>query len=466
MTHRIDADLLIAGGTVVTQNPRRDIIGVGAVAVSGAEIVDVGPADILQARYEARRTIDARGQFVFPGLINTHTHLFQTFIKGLGQGLSLYEWVDSIAAPSTVEMTNREGYLSALLGGLEALHCGTTTVLDFMYSMPATHLYREVARAFTDLGLRGVLGLGLMETGEQHDLSPCQFRPVSEALAEWESLAVELSTSLISPALAPEIAFGITRSGLEQIRRFASDRQMLITIHINEVDDDDRAMVADHGIRCVPFLERIGFWGPDVLAVHCVKMTPEDIAILARHDVKLSHNPVSNMYLGVGTAPIAQMAAAGLTVSLATDGAGSNNSQDMLEVLKCAGLMHRLSAQDAGATNAAMILDMATLGGAKAIGQSNRLGSIEVGKQADLFLFDPLHPKATPVLDPVSTLVFSSGAESITTTIAAGKVLLDNGRVTSVDERALLAECQTAAWDLARRVGTTRHLPERGYRMP
>ncbi len=459
-----DVDLLISGGTVVTQNGQREIISRGAVAVQGATIVAVGPADLLDGHYPARRTVDARGQFVFPGLINTHTHLLQTFIKGLGQGLSLYEWVDSIAAPSSVEMTRREAYLSALLGGLEALRCGTTTVLDFMYSMPASHLYREVAHAFADLGLRGVLGLGLMETGEQHDLSPCQFRPVSEALAEWADLGPELSTSLITPALAPEIAFGITRAGLKHIRRFASDKSMLITIHINEVDDDDRAMLADYGQRCIPFLEQLGFWGPDVLAVHCVKLQPEDIDILVRHGVKVSHNPVSNMYLGVGVAPIGKMMEAGLTVSLATDGAGSNNSQDMLEAMKCAGLLHRLWAQDPAATSAQVILDMATLGGASAIGRSDSLGSLEVGKQADLFLFDALRPKATPVLDPVSTLVFSSGMDSVTTTVVAGKVLLDDGKVTTVDEPDVLRECQAAAWALARRAGTERLLPVSGYR--
>jgi 5-methylthioadenosine/S-adenosylhomocysteine deaminase len=464
MTLSQSIDLLITGGTVITQNAQREIINQGAVAVQGASIVAVGPADQLNAQYRALRTIDARGLFAFPGLINTHNHLFQTFIKGLGQGLSLYEWVDGIAAPSAVAMTAREAYLSAVLGGLEALRSGTTTMLDFMYSMPVSHLYREVGRAFRDLGLRGILGLGLMETGEQHDLSPCQFRPVSEALAEWASLAAELSTDLISPALAPEIAFGITRPGLEHIRRFASDQNMPITLHLNEADDDDRAMLADYGVRCIPFLEQIGFLGPDVLAVHCVKVQPEDIDIMARHNVKISHNPISNMYIGIGAAPIIKMVNAGLTVSLATDGAGANNSQDMLEVLKCAGLMHRLMALDAAATSAPMILDMATLGGAKAIGQADRLGSLEVGKQADLFLFDPLRPRAIPVLDPVSTLVFSSGTESITTTIVAGKVLLDNGKVITVDERDILTECQAAAWDLARRAGTDRFLAKDGYR--
>ena len=125
-------DLLVSGGTVLTQNPAREIIAGGAVAIDGSRIVAIGPSAELDARYEARRRIDAAGRYVFPGLINTHTHLYQTFMKGLGEGLPLYQWIDEITAPSTVAMTPREGYLSALLGGIEALRSGTTTVLDFM----------------------------------------------------------------------------------------------------------------------------------------------------------------------------------------------------------------------------------------------------------------------------------------------------------------------------------------------
>jgi 5-methylthioadenosine/S-adenosylhomocysteine deaminase len=446
-------DLLITGGTVVTENAERRIIPDGAIAILGDTIIAVAPADEVKLAYSAKRTIDASGRFIFPGLINTHTHLFQTFIKGLGEGLSLYEWVDSIAAPSSVALNDHEAYLSAIIGGLEALRSGTTTVLDFMYSMPKTNLYRAVAQAFGDLKLRGILGIGLMETGEVHGLSPCQFRPVEEALAEWDRITTELANPRLSFALAPEIAFGISRTGLEQIRQFATEHKMPITIHINEVPDDDSAILADHGMRCVPFLESLHFWGPDVLAVHCVNMQPEDMEIFIRHQVKISYNPVSNMYLGVGMAPIREMLDAGITVSLATDGAGSNNSQDMLEALKCAALLMKTAKKNPAAVRALEVLDMATIDGAKAIGQSHRLGSLEIGKQADLFILDPLRPKTVPVLDPVATLVYSAGEDSVVTTIVAGQVLLDEGKITPVNEKKLLKESQKAAFDLATRIG-------------
>jgi 5-methylthioadenosine/S-adenosylhomocysteine deaminase len=214
----------------VSQNPSRDIIAGGAIAIRGSRIVAVGPAPELDAQYDARRRIDAAGRYVFPGLINTHTHLFQTFMKGLGEGLPLYEWIDTVTAPGTLAMTAREGYLSALLGGIEAIRSGTTTVLDFMYSMPRTDLYREVARAFKDLGLRGVLARGFIDYGEHHGLSRCQFHPVDQALAEWATLCGELAAPLLSFALAPEIPFGVDKDGLLALRHYADEHGMLITI--------------------------------------------------------------------------------------------------------------------------------------------------------------------------------------------------------------------------------------------
>jgi len=446
-------DLIIDGGTIITQNSSRERIPNGALAIRGSRIIGVGSAHEINYHFMAKRNISAAGKFIFPGLINTHTHLFQTFIKGLGEGFTLYEWIDSISAPSASGMSEEHAYLSGLLGGIESIRCGTSTVLDFMYSMPTSKLYRQIGRSFSTLKLRGVLGIGLMENGEEHGLSPCQFRPVLEALAEWEDITRQLSSPLISFALAPELPFGVAKEGFQAIRQFATDHHIPITLHINESPDDDKANLIDHGMRSVPFLESIGFWGADVIGVHCIRMQPEDIEIFAQRDVKISHNPVSNMYIGVGKAPIAEFRKAGLTISLATDGAGSNNSQDMIEVLKCAGLLQKLAHEDPGAIDSQTILDMATLGGAKALGREKDLGSLEVGKEADLFIFDPLRAKSTPVFDPVSSLVFSSGQDSIITTLVGGEVVMEESRILTVNEADVLRECQEKAWDLAQQVG-------------
>ena len=149
---------------------QRDIIPDGALAIQGSQIAAVSQTNDILGHYQAKRQINASGQYIFPGLINTHTHFFQTFIKGLGEGLSLYEWIDNISAPSSDGMSEEQAYLSGLLGGIESLHSGTTTVLDFMYSMPTSKLYRQIGRSYQQLGLRGVMGIGLMECGEEHGL--------------------------------------------------------------------------------------------------------------------------------------------------------------------------------------------------------------------------------------------------------------------------------------------------------
>lgn len=446
-------DLIISGGTIITQNGRREIIPDGGLAVKGSRIAAISNTDDLLNRYEADRHIRAVGRYIFPGLINTHTHLFQTFIKGLGEGLTLYEWIDSVAAPSASGMSEEHAYLSGLLGGIESIHCGTTTVLDFMYSMPTSKLYRQIGHSFRQLGLRGIMGIGLMENGEQHGLSPLQFRPVGEALAEWEDIMRQHGSDLLSFALAPELPFGVTRQNFIKIRQYATEHHIPITLHINESLEDDKANMIDYGMRAVPFLESIGFWSPDVIGVHCIKMQPEDIEIFVRRDVKISHNPVSNMYIGVGRAPVIDFQKAGLTISLATDGAGSNNSQDMIEVMKCAGLLHKAGHEDSGIINSQTILEMATLGGAKAIGRENDLGSLEIGKQADLFIFDPIRPKSVPVFDPVSSLIFSSAADNVVTTIIAGQAVMEEGKILTIDEPEVLRACQKKAWELAQRAG-------------
>ena len=452
-------DLLIRDATVITQNARRQVIPNAGVAITGEHIAAVGPLEQVSPACRPTRIIEASGCYVFPGLINTHTHAFQTFMKGLGEGMPLYEWVDAVTAPSTVAMRNEQGYQSALLAGIEALHSGVTTVLDFMYSMPNTDLYRSVAKAFSELGIRAVLARGIMDYGQHHGLPTCQFHPVDQSLTEWDGLVGELAHPLFSFALAPEIPFGVSHRGLLALREYADQNQMLLTMHINENQQDDQAMLADYGRRTIPFLEDIGFLGPDLLAVHCVAMQPEDIEIFARNNVKVSHNPVSNAYLGVGIAPLKQMNNAGICLSLGTDGAASNNSQDMIETLKCTGLMQKLVHNSAAAIKAAEILDMATLGGAAAIGQAHRLGSLEAGKQADLFIMDPGRAKSAPVLDPIASLVYSCGQDNVRSTIVAGKVVMDEGCISSIDTAALYERCQSSALELAQRVGTHKLLP-------
>jgi 5-methylthioadenosine/S-adenosylhomocysteine deaminase len=236
-----------------------------------------------------------------------------------------------------------------------------------------------------------------------------------------------------------------------------------MSLHTDEVVFDSQESLNRFGQRTVPFLESIGFLGPDVLHAHCVQLTDEDCTILARHDGKVSYNPVSNMYLGSGVPPIPRLMELGVTVSLGADGAASNNSQDMLEALKVAALLPKVAARDPAIFTAPDALRIATSGGAAALGRDD-FGWLEPGKRADLFLFDPLHAKSTPVHDEVSTLVYSSGQVNVRTTIVGGRAVLDNGRITGLDEGAILREAQTVAEQLSVIAGTRARLEGRWAR--
>jgi 5-methylthioadenosine/S-adenosylhomocysteine deaminase len=240
----------------------------------------------------------------------------------------------------------------------------------------------------------------------------------------------------------------------------ASESGMRMSLHTDEVLYDSAESVRRFGIRTLPFLESIGFLGPDVLHAHCVQLTEEDCQILARNGGRVSYNPVSNMYLGSGVPPIPRLLALGVTVGLGADGAASNNSQDMLEALKFGALLPKVAARDPAIITAADALRIATSGGAAALGRDD-FGSLEVGSRADLFIFNPLHAKSIPVHDPVSTLVYSSGEVNVRTTVVGGQVVLDDGRIVGVDEDAILREAQSLAEQLVTTAGTRERLEGR-----
>ena len=242
--------------------------------------------------------------------------------------------------------------------------------------------------------------------------------------------------------------------GLRAVRRMATERGMRISLHTDEVLFDSQESMRRFGLRTIPFLESIDFLGPDVLHAHCVQLTEEDCQILARRRGAVSYNPVSNMYLGSGVPPIPRLLDLGVTVGLGADGAASNNSQDMLEALKVGALLPKVAARDPAIFTAGDALRLATSGGAAALGRDD-FGTLEVGKRADLFIFDPHHAKSIPVHDPISTLVYSSGQVNVRTTVVGGKVVLDDRRIVGVDEDAILREAQTLAEQLSELAGHT-----------
>jgi 5-methylthioadenosine/S-adenosylhomocysteine deaminase len=451
-----DIDLLIRGGTVVTARPDGLVIPDAAIAISGASIVEVGPRKELEPRFSAERSIAADGMLIFPGLADTHTHLYQTLLKGLGDDLPLIEWIDACTQPSIPHLTPRMCYVAAALGCIESLRSGCTTIFDYMVDHPDTGVYDAILKAFGDVGIQGILGRGLRD--REVDTVTRPMPRFEEQLADCIRLVDSYGPDRIW--LAPGATWALEADSLRAARRLADERGMRISLHTDEVLFDSAETMRRFGMRTVPFLESINFLGPDVLHAHCVHLTEEDCQTLARYNACVSYNPVSNMYLGSGVPPIPRLLELGVTVSLGADGAASNNSQDMLEALKVAALLPKVAAQDPAIFTARDSLRIATTGGAAALGRDD-FGSLEPGKRADLFIFDPRHAKSIPVLDPVSTLVYSSGEANVRTTIVGGKPMLEDGRIVGVDEAAILREAQSLAEELSAAAGTRARLVDR-----
>lgn len=462
-------DLLVRHALIVTQDEQRRIIDDGALAVVGNRIAALGSTAEIDAAYTATRVIDATGRALFPGLLNIHTHLFQSAVKGLGEDMAVEQWVQAVTFPTAAAMSAEETYLLALVSCLENLRSGATTVMDFMYGMRDPALHDAVIQAMIDSGLRGRYTRTIVDGGAEMGIPPSMLQPAEEALAHAQALQaryVGAGDGRLDIGLAIGVIWAMTEPGLRATRRVANQTGMTITMHVNETPFDNVAAQQHWGRNTIPMLAETGVLGPDFVAVHCVHMTDAEIDLFAQHGVAVAYNAVSNMYLGSGIAPITRMADAGLTIGLATDGSGSNNCQDMLETLKFSALLQKVGRMDAACVLAQRTLDWATRGGAQSLGIGDQVGSLTPGMKADFFLANPFTPKAIPVHDPVATLVYSAGQANVETVVIDGRVVMKGGVFVHLDEASILRDAQRAAQQLAQRAGTERLLAHRGRWRP
>ncbi len=451
-------DLLIKNAIIVTVNSKKDIFWGGAVAIQGDKIVDVGNSEEICAKYPAAKdTVDAAGKVVFPGFVNTHTHLFQTLLKGLGDDVVLSRWCAAMTFPCSAYLTEEDCYSGAVLGCLEGLHSGITTMIDYMNPHNRPGLSDPIIKAFNDLHLRGVYGRGSMNTGEQFGVPRAVMQDVDTVAADCRRLLTRYhgsSNGRIRIWVAPAAAWSNSREMLQCLWKLTREFDTGFTIHISETPFDREASRQIHGLVDAEALQELGIVGPNVLLVHCVHLSDRDIRMIKHYDMKVSHNTVSNMYLSSGVAPVPRMLESGITVGLGVDGAASNNSQDMIELMKCTALLHKAYTMDPTIITAEKVLEMATIDGARALGMDDEVGSLEVGKKADVVIFNPnLAAKSIPMHNPVSTLVYSSSEANVETVVIDGEVVLRDGKVLLIDEPKFLTEAQQIAEDLAERAG-------------
>ncbi len=463
----LQADLMVLGGTVVTVDRGRRILDPGALAIQGGRIVAVGPREDIEGEFSAPKRLEARGKYIFPGLVNTHTHLFQTLLKGLGDDRRLVDWFCQMTGPSATALTEEDCYVAALAGCVEALRSGTTCIKDFMYVHPRPRLSDAVVQAMVEVGIRGVFARGYCDAGAEYGVPEPLIQPLDTILADCERVARTYhgaAEGRIRVRFAPCMIWSVTRESLRAVRDLASSVGVGLTMHVSETTFELETSLRRFGLKDLELLAHDGFLAPDVLAVHCVHLDQRDIRILKAHDVKVSHNPTSNMYLASGIAPIPSMLSSGITVGLASDGPASNNTHNMVQALKFAALLHKVVTRDPTVITAERVLEMATIDGARALGLEEITGSLEVGKRADLMVVNlDDSPYAAPVHNPVSALVYGAVGCEVETVLVDGRVVVDGGRVITVDEEEVRRRAAEAARDVTERAGTAR-LRHRGWR--
>jgi 5-methylthioadenosine/S-adenosylhomocysteine deaminase len=433
-------DVVLHNGVVVTMNATFDVWEEGAVAVRGREIVAVGPADEIMAAYEADETLDCAGRAVIPGLINAHTHVPMSLLRGMADDLRLDVWLLGYMMPVEREFVGPEFCRwGTLLSCVEMIRSGTTCFCDMYY------FEDEVAQATAEAGLRAILGETILKF------------PSPDAASYDESLAYSRDFverwrghGLIVPAVAPHAPYTSTVEILQQSAALARRYDVPLLTHFSETADQVEESRRLHGQTPVEYVNGLGLLEARVIAAHCVHVTEAEMRLLARKRVGVSHNPTSNLKLASGVAPVLRLRQAGVAVGIGTDGPGSNNDQDMFEEMRLAALLPKGVSYDPTALPAREAFAMATIEGARALKLDRLIGSLEPGKRADIAVLDLQGPHLTPrfTLGPdsiYSQLVYAAKGSDVRHVLVDGRLLMRERELLTVDEAEVLAE--------ARRIG-------------
>lgn len=424
-----DFDLLISNCTIATCDENFTAYANGAVGVSAGRIAWLGDGEDLPA-HTAKRTVDAAGKLLAPGLINAHCHMADSLFRGLVEDLSLEDWLQVLWAAETI-LDERINHLGARLGLAELALGGVTSVLD-MFWFPETAA--EAARQY---------GMRIHTGGHGFDLDAPDGRKPGQRLAHCrEFIEHYRGDELVTPVCFVHGTYTTGPENTRAIHALSREHDVLFHIHAAETATENATVRERHGQRVIGLLDQLGALGPRTLLAHCVHLEDAEIAKLAATGTTVVHNPVSNLKLGSGVAPIPQMLKAGITVALGTDGAVSGNDIDMFMATRLAAIMHRGAGEDCLAVKAREALRMATLGGARALGVEKEVGSLEAGKLADMILLDLRRPHAVPMFDPHTHLVMSAAKGDVEAVWVAGREIVADGRVLNDDLAGLYREVE------------------------
>lgn len=450
---------LITNGYVLTLNPRREIIKDGGVYIEGDRIVAVGKAEELVG-YRAEEVIDANKGLVMPGLIDTHIHLSQALIRGCADDVSLVNWLKDYVWVLQGNFEGDDGKVSAELCMAEMIRTGTTSFIDCM--IHSRYGFDKIAKSVEAVGMRAALSKIIMDStgyadnpdimypGMVEDAEAC-LRETDEMYKKWHGGAdgrLQVWYGLRSLG-------GVSHELFTEVARLTREKRTGMTMHLGEVVDDVR-YVKDHGYpNLTSFAKDMGLLGPEMVFAHGIHFEEAELVVLAETRSNISHCPASNTKLASGFAKVPQMLEKGVPVSMGCDGGPSNNTYDMIREMRLAALIHKPVVNDPLAMTAEQVIEMATLGGAKAMGLEQEVGSLEAGKKADLIIIDMSSLGLTPNTNPVSNIVYAGSGHYVDTTIVDGQVLMRGKKLLTLDEAQVRHKALEHSAKLMERSGVT-----------
>jgi 5-methylthioadenosine/S-adenosylhomocysteine deaminase len=409
-TIKINVDLMIEAKWLVPVTPRNQVLEQHTVVVHQGSIIEIAPIPIARARYSANKTVVLDEHVLIPGLINLHTHLGMTLMRGLADDIPLMPWLQNHIWPAEQQIVSEKFVRDSTLFGCAEMLAGGVTCFNDMYFFP-----QATAEAVLQAGMRAQLGLVVLEFPTNYANNADDYLEKGLLIRDaWRG------NPLLSASLAPHAPYTVSDATFEKVITYAEQLGLGVHTHLHETKVEIAESIEKHGVRPIRRMANLGLLGPNFTAAHCVQINDEDFDLLSAHGAHVAHCPSSNAKLASGIAPINQLLNAGINVGLGTDGAASNNRQDMFTEMRLAALLSKAVTEDATSIPAAQALEMATINGARALGLDHQIGSIEVGKLADLTAVRIADVETLPCFDPLSHLIYACGREHVSHVWVAG----------------------------------------------
>ncbi|MBN1474094.1 MAG: amidohydrolase [Syntrophaceae bacterium] len=428
-------DLIITGGKILLMDEQNTHLENASIAIDKCDIIAIGSSFDISKKYSAKKTINAENSLIMPGFVNCHTHAAMTCFRGIADDLELMDWLNNYIFPAEAQNVNKNlAYWGTMLGCAEMIKSGTTTFKD-MYIFED-----ETARAAKEAGMRCLVGEVLF------DFSSPNIKTPEEGLAYTRMLLEKWKDDpLVNIIVEPHALYTCSPSLLTEAKKLANEFNAPVGIHLLENKEEREQLKEKFGKGAVAFLKDIGYLDDKFIAFHCVCFDDDDINLFAQHDCKIVHNPASNMKLASGIAPVPDMIKSGVTVGLGTDGCASNNNLDMIKDMSLAAKLHKVARLDPTVMDAQSVVRMATIEGAKVLGMDKFIGSLEVGKKADIIIIGLNKPHLTPLYNEYSHLVYAASGADVDTVIINGKLVMENRKLLTIDENEVMQKVREIA---------------------